>query len=61
MDENVQLEERDKLEREELIQKILSHRSSSSGKAMRPNSATPRHFHNCELNDLELMGLEDFE
>ena len=61
VDENVQLEERDKLEREELIQKILSHRSSSSGKAMRPNSATPRHFHNCELNDLELMGLEDFE
>tara|TARA_B100001996_G_scaffold127893_1_gene97051 strand:- start:647 stop:1114 length:468 start_codon:yes stop_codon:yes gene_type:complete len=58
VDENAQLEERDKTERENLIQKILSHKSSSSGKDMRPNSSTPRHFHNCEINDIELMGSE---
>ena len=54
VDENAQLEERDKKEREELIQKILSSKGTSHGKEMRPNSETPQHSHNCTINDSEL-------
>ena len=60
MDENAQLEERDKSLRENLIQKILSKTSSTAGKAMKPNSSTPHHRHNCTMNDNELLGLEKF-
>ena len=61
VDENDQLEERDKIEREKLIQKILSYSTTSSGKTMKPNSVTPRHIHNCEIDDLELMGTGQYE
>ena len=61
VDENDQLEERDKVEREKLIQKILSYSTTSSGKTMKPNSVTPRHIHNCEIDDLELMGTGQYE
>ena len=58
MDENTQLEERDKSLRENLIQKILSKTSSTAGKKMNPNSGTPHHRHNCTMNDGQLLGLE---
>ena len=61
VDENDQLEERDKVEREKLIQKILSYSTTSSGKTMKPNSVTPRHIHNCEIDDLELMETGQYE
>jgi imidazolonepropionase-like amidohydrolase len=61
VDENDQLEERDKVEREKLIQKILSYSTTSSGKTMKPNSVTPRHIHNCEIEDLELMRTGQYE
>ena len=48
VDENAQLEDRDKTERRDLIQKILSSKTSSFGKDMKPNSGTPQH-HNCSL------------
>ena len=56
VDENKRLEERDKLERESLIQKILSTSSKLSGKVMKPNSETPNHNHNCRIDDYQLMG-----
>lgn len=59
IDDNAQLEERDKSLRENLIQKILSTTSSTVGKEMKPNSDTPYHRHNCTMNDGELLGLEN--
>jgi N-acetylglucosamine-6-phosphate deacetylase len=59
IDDNAQLEERDKSLRENLIQKILSTTSSKVGKEMKPNSDTPYHRHNCTMNDGELLGLEN--
>ena len=58
VDENELLEERDKALRQDLIQKILSSRSSSIGKEMKPNSENPKHGHNCDLSDDELFGWE---
>ena len=57
VDENAQLEDRDKTERRDLIQKILSSKTSSFGKDMKPNSGTPQH-HNCLMDDDDLMGSE---
>ena len=55
VDENNQLEERDKSQRENLIKKILAS-GPSTGKEMKPNSSTPQHKHNCTIDDLEIMG-----
>ena len=57
IDENAQLEERDKTERKDLIQKILSSKTSSYGKEMKPNGQTPQHHHNCLIDDDDLMGM----
>jgi len=58
-DENIKLEERDNSLRQNLIQKILSSTTTSTGKEMKPNGATPKiHQHNCNLTDDELMGWE---
>ena len=57
-DENATLEDRDKKVREDLIQKILSTKTASIGKEMKPNGASPHHHHNCELTDDELIGWE---
>ena len=56
VDENDKLEERDKNIRQDLIQKILSTTSSSGGKEMKPNGASPHHGHNCEIGDKHLFG-----
>jgi imidazolonepropionase-like amidohydrolase len=58
VDENDKLEERDKNIRQDLIQKILSTTSSSGGKEMKPNGASPHHGHNCEIGDKHLFGWE---
>jgi imidazolonepropionase-like amidohydrolase len=58
MDENSKLEERDSKVRQDLIQKILSSTSKSSGKEMKPNGATPHREHNCEIGDESLFGWE---
>jgi N-acetylglucosamine-6-phosphate deacetylase len=58
VDENDKLEERDKNIRQDLIQKILSTISSSGGKEMKPNGASPHHGHNCEIGDKHLFGWE---
>ena len=54
VDENNKLEERDKQEREKLIQKILQSGKSSFGKEMKPNSLTPNHKSCCLISDDEL-------
>ena len=58
VDDNAQLEERDKAERENLIQKILLSNAPSIGKEMKPNSATPKHKNGCLMNDLELNNMD---
>ncbi|HJN97763.1 MAG TPA: amidohydrolase, partial [Candidatus Marinimicrobia bacterium] len=58
VDENDKLEERDKNIRQDLIQKILSTTSSSGGKEMKPNGASPHKGHNCEIGDKHLFGWE---
>ncbi len=58
VDENDKLEERDKNIRQDLIQKILSSTSSSGGKEIKPNGASPHHGHNCEIGDNHLFGWE---
>jgi imidazolonepropionase-like amidohydrolase len=58
VDENDKLEERDKNIRQDLIQKILSSTSSSGGKEIKPNGASPHHGHNCEIGDKHLFGWE---
>lgn len=57
-DQNAHLEERDKKVREDLIQKILSSTTVSTGKEMKPNGETPHRHHNCEMSDDELIGWE---
>ena len=52
---------KDKKERENLIQKILSFGGTTSGKTMKPNSVTPRHIHKCDIDDAELMGIGHYE
>ena len=54
VEENIKLEERDKQEREKLIQKILRSGKSSFGKEMKPNSLTPNHKSCCLISDSEL-------
>ncbi len=58
--ENLELEERDKILRENLIKKILSAKTSSSGKDMKLNGASPNHGHNCMMTDDELNAGEVF-
>ncbi len=57
-DENAKLEERDKIEREELIKKVLLSKSSSYGKEMKPNGRTPNHSHQCTIDDFNLNNME---
>ena len=40
-----------------LIQKILSS-SNSVGQEMKPNGESPKHSHNCEIDDSELFNWE---
>ena len=61
VDENSHLEDRDKTLRENLIKKILSTKTSSSGREMKPNSATPRHQHNCTIEDSKLIDVESIK
>ena len=58
MDENTRLEERDKDEREHLIQKIISSKINSPGKVMKPNAAEPYHYHDCTIDDIDLRNQE---
>ena len=57
VDENKILEERDHTLRSNLIQKILSS-SNSVGHEMKPNGESPKHSHNCEIDDSELFNWE---
>ena len=57
VDENKILEERDHTLRANLIQKILSS-SNSVGQEMKPNGESPKHSHNCEIDDSELFNWE---
>ncbi len=57
VDENKTLEERDHTLRANLIQKILSS-SNSVGQEMKPNGESPKHSHNCEIDDSELFNWE---
>ena len=57
VNENILLEERDQQLRAELIQKILAS-SNPTGNDLKPNSATPKRSHNCEIDDNRLFGWE---
>jgi len=58
VDENAQMEDRDKGLRESLIKKILNSTTPNTGKDVKPNSETPNHGHNCDIIDSELFGGE---
>ena len=58
MDENAQMEDRDKGLRESLIKKILNSTTPNTGKDVKPNSETPNHGHNCDIIDIDLFGGE---
>ena len=58
VDENAQLEDRDKAIRKRLIKKILNSTTPHSGKEIKPNSETPNHGHNCDIIDSDLFNGE---
>jgi len=59
IDENKQLEERDKKLRENLIKKILASKILDLGKDIKPQSINPKTKHNCLMKDDELH-VQDF-
>ena len=58
IDENAQMEDRDKNIRESLIKKILNSTTPNTGKDIKPNSDTPNHGHNCNIIDSDLFSQE---
>ena len=58
VDENAQMEDRDKAIRKRLIKKILNSTTPHSGKEIKPNSETPNHGHNCDIIDSDLFSGE---
>jgi len=58
IDENAQMEDRDKIIRESLIKKILNSTTPNTGKDIKPNSDTPNHGHNCNIIDSDLFSQE---
>ena len=58
VDENAQMEDRDKGLRESLIKKILNSTTPNTGKDIKPNSETPNHGHNCDIIDSDLFDAE---
>ena len=61
VDENAQMEDRDKGLRESLIKKILNSTTPNTGKDVKPNSETPNHGHNCDIIDSDLFGGESIQ
>jgi len=58
VDENAQMEDRDKALRENLIKKILNSTTPNTGKDVKPNGETPNHGHNCDIIDSDLFSGE---
>ena len=58
VDENAQMEDRDKAIRKRLIKKILNSTTPYSGKEIKPNSETLNHGHNCDIIDSDLFSGE---
>ena len=58
IDENTQMEDRDKALRERLIKKILNSATPNTGSEIKPNSETRNHGHNCDIIDSDLFNGE---